>query len=80
MANHGTVGTGDLIRCDDCGKWQLPGYKGGKPFAMTFEDFKKMHKDGLIDASEVLGNADEEDLPVYTVNPNKPVAPIIPNI
>jgi len=63
MANPGTIGTGDLVYCDLCGKWQMDGYKDGKPFYMKREKYEELHWTKQIDASEVLGIVDERNHP-----------------
>jgi len=56
MANGGSNGLGELGYCDLCRQWR---FGTGKPFKMTQEEFRKMHQNGEIDATEVLGPREE---------------------
>ena len=55
MANPGTVGTSDLLYCPLCKQWKMDGYKDGKPFKMSNEEYIRMHIGGEIDATETIG-------------------------
>jgi len=58
MANHGSIGNGDLNYCPLCNQWSMSGYKGGRPFKMTNSEYMEWYINGKIDANAQFGSVE----------------------